>query len=698
MSAYPPRYGQPYEQDEVDLIFLTRNSQSTNRELALRLGRTSDAIAFARRWSDPEAHFPHEAEGRLRRQFGDSARRFGRDQRGACSTVEEAVQRAAQLLQHPPAIPATSEIGTTVLQSTREAAKSEHAAEVKAVDLETATARELPPGTVPQEEETPAAQAPIELDHVSPVAAPETSAVAAAPANFAPADEAQAEVVSDSLVDLKPAPVLEERPGTIALSGGELKIPPSNVGQRAEGPKRPREPRQYRPAVRAPGSPRQAARDEEQAARERSLPIEVRLVLERAGFCRISLLPRRAPGLPEELAVSGSGDPPTLVALQEQWYQDVILPEPGTLLRDGVVWEGYAPDGRSVRWALSGREIYVLCRHVELSGFISAPRLVLGEQHIVLCNMERLEEVKQAIALTGSPEPVILDTTSGVPQDWAGLRGVVPRVPVPSSSSGDILDALRPLADVEIVLEGGIRLERATWLSGYPPRIRLRGDVGAIRSVMIDGQDATLGTDGSYVTPKWDSPGEHQVWCASASRSYSIRDAAEDWEPWDAYTWSMADFSADREPTRPAICGVLVRPPSAAPEESRAIVMPASSPVLLGARPGEIHVCGNRSDVRTETCAGFPSFDPIWAMPADALRCDKRVACVTLIGHPVAVGEFKRQAGRAGRERERRVQAWCAAILDAGRKGLRTEPLRDDVAALWQEYKRRARAIWRSKR
>src|SRR2546428_5188343 len=157
--------------------------------------------------------------------------------------------------------------------------------------------------------------------------------------------------------------------------------------------------------------------------------------------------------------------------------------------------------------------------------------------------------------------------------------------PVASSPQGDILDALRPLADVEIVFEGGIRLERLTWLNGYPPRIRLRGDVGAIDRVVIDEQEATLTRDGGYAVPGWDLPGKHQVWCASAAQFYSIREGAEDWEAWDAYTWSMGDMSATSEQSRAAICGVLVRPPSAAAKESRALIVPASNPILLGAVP-----------------------------------------------------------------------------------------------------------------
>jgi hypothetical protein len=360
--------------------------------------------------------------------------------------------------------------------------------------------------------------------------------------------------------------------------------------------------------------------------------------------------------------------------------------------------------GQQARWSLSGREIYVLARHSELNGFVSAPRLILGEEHVVLCVAERLSEVHAAIALTGSPKPTLLNSDSGIPAGWAGLWGVVPRTAIAPSPAGDILDALRPLAEVEIALEGGIRIDRQTWLSGFPPSVRLRGDTSTIGAVTIDGHDATLSADGGYAVPGWDSPGEHSVWCTSDSRTYAIRGGAEDWESWDAYTWSLGELGAGGTQSRPAICGVLVRPPRAARSDGRAIVVPASNPVLIGAGPEEIEICTPRSDVRAGLCIGFPWFEPIWAIPADALHCDKRTARVLLIGSPQPVAEGEQQpSARPGerrarfhRGRTRGAHAWCEAILTAGRKGLQTEPSRAEIADLWKAYKRSAKALRRS--
>jgi hypothetical protein len=461
-----------------------------------------------------------------------------------------------------------------------------------------------------------------------------------------------------------------------------------------------RTPRQYEPVARVPTFPAtphpRGTASADRETRDRALPVCVRLVFERAGFCRVSLLPRRAPGMPSAIMVSGSGDPPELLALQDEWYQDVFLPNTANLLKKGIEWAGALSEGQHVRWSLSGRELYVLAPHDELNGFVNVPRIVLGGQHVVLCLAERLQEVRSAIALTGSPEPMPLDSENGMPTGWIGLRGVVPHTPVEPSTGGDILDALCPLAEVEIWLEGGIRIDRQTWLSGFPPLIRLRGDTRTIGAIVIDGVEATLSQEGGYVTPGWDSLGDHSVWCTAGSRNYSIREGAEDWEPWDAYRWSHGEAVTKGVAARPAICGVLVRPPRLARAQSRPILVPASNPVLIGAVPGEVEFCMVRRDVRHDVCMGFPWFAPVWAIPADPLHCDKRNARVLLAGAPRPVVPVEPGLQHKRRAHSSDLHAWCIAIRMAGRKGLQTEPQGIDIADLWKAYKQRAKELCRS--
>ena len=465
-------------------------------------------------------------------------------------------------------------------------------------------------------------------------------------------------------------------------------------------------PRQYRPVVRTPPKPEvSSVRKDQRAQRERALSLAVRLIFEPGGFCRVSLLPQRIADLPQELLVSGAEGGVELVTLQEDWYQDVALADIGKLLQCGIKWEATLPESRKVRWSLSGREVYVLASHDSLSGFVSAPRLVLGEQHVVLSAVERRKDVLRAIELTGSPDPDVIAAPEGIPAGWMGFRGVIPHKPVVPSVAGDILDALCPLADTEIVLKGGIRIGRSTWLTDYPPVIQLRGDDKDVE-LTIDGHEAKKGQSGAYTTHGWDLPGDHLIWSASASKSYSISAGLESWAPWDAYGWSWGESSEESEQSRPTICGVLVRSPRNAASGSRGVVRSGSNPIFIGARVGEIEVCRTPPGVRTNVAIGFPAFDPVWAVPADALHSDKRVARVVLAGSPRVpeATNFVPAWGSASNTRQTRrqnalrVKAWCSVILDVGRKGLKPEPNTTEISALWKQYKLTAKRVWRALR
>lgn len=458
--------------------------------------------------------------------------------------------------------------------------------------------------------------------------------------------------------------------------------------------------RQFRPAPRAVQHARNGrAATGSRPAFDRALPIYVRLVFEKAGYCRISLLARKSSSHPDELAISGNSDPPPLVVLQDEWFQDYVPADAGQPLRQGVEWSGVPPNGDVARWSLSGREIYVLAPHPDLSGFVSTTRLVIGDEHVVLCTTERLPLVLEAIAGAGSRVPTVLNSGKGLPAGWVALRGVIPRIPVPANAEGDILNVLRPLAEVQIALEGGIRLARQAWLAGYPPRIRLRGDIQSAGAVRIDGVEATANASGSLSVPGWDQPGQHLVSCASASRTYVIQEGAEEWQGWDAYRWSMGDIETDAIASRCAICGAAVRPPSAVGlDHRRPLVIPVTNMVLIGPTPGDIEKCSARTDLPSAVSLVFPSFRPVWAIPAEPLRCDKRVARVELIGTPDLPDEDESDdrgssSRSSDRENRRRKDVWIDLILDAGRKGLLTEPRRPDIAELWRAYRQHARKL-----
>jgi hypothetical protein len=503
-----------------------------------------------------------------------------------------------------------------------------------------------------------------------------------------------------------PAEQLDFAETGTATAASEVAGPVATAGTDIETPTDIAEPvrsHRYRP----PSPPRVTERRREagQRTRERAQGVDVRIVFDRSGDCRLSLLPKRAAGMPEQLVVSGSGNPPELVALQDEWYQDVSVEEPGRLLQEGVTWSGELCDGRRARWSMGGRAIYVFARHQKLSGFVSTPRLVLGEEQAVLCLCERLGEVREAIRLTGSPEPLILDAGCGSPAGWVCLRGATPQNPVPPREESDILNALCPLADIEIVLDGGIRIERQVWLAGYAPRVRVHGDVKMASPVTIDSAPATQDDQGGYTVAGCDLPGLHTVRCGSTSKNYEIREALEAWDAWDSYTWSMGEQNATVAGNHPAVCGVLVLPPGEVTEQRRVVLVPASHRVLLGTVPGQIQICSKRGDIPLGKCMVFPEFDPVWALPVDVFRCDKRTTRVLLIGEPGTVtpggmlpNAEKEQTSRGAPTSRRQVQAWCAAICSAARKGLETEPGEDEISLLWQQYKRFARSLQRRTR
>jgi hypothetical protein len=242
------------------------------------------------------------------------------------------------------------------------------------------------------------------------------------------------------------------------------------------------------------------------------------------------------------------------------------------------------------------------------------------------------------------------------------------------------------------VLTGGIRVDRSTWLLGFPPKIRLRGYIGDAGDVWIDGQLATFDSnEGQYVAPNWDQLGDHQVWCSGKSMSYTITRGDESWKPWNAYQWSFGELAVGEVSQHPVVCGVLtLSGRHEEPTDSKlcrcGLVVPVSNPVLLGAVPGQIYLSPVRSDVRTCTCTAFPTFEPIWALPRDPLHCDKRRSQVLLLG-PLREPSTTPIVAK--------LAEWCDIVLAASRKRLGTEPKSQEVELTWNKYRQIAKNLRR---
>lgn len=74
---------------------------------------------------------------------------------------------------------------------------------------------------------------------------------------------------------------------------------------------------------------------------------------------------------------------------------------------------------------------------------------------------------------------------------------MIPRTPIASTEAADILNVLRADADIQIILEGGIRIGRSSWLVGHPPKIRMSGQLLSGDRVSVDDKHVQPDADGS---------------------------------------------------------------------------------------------------------------------------------------------------------------------------------------------------------
>ena len=421
--------------------------------------------------------------------------------------------------------------------------------------------------------------------------------------------------------------------------------------------------------------------------------VAVRILFQRGGYCAVSLLASRPPGLPEQFTVSSGAGEVELLELQEDWYEAEVAGDLSDLLRTGFVWTDRET---GQEWVLSGREVFVLASGTEHRGFVSCPRLVLGREHLVLCTAAQFAAVEGELRGAGCSGWSQLGEYDGVPAGWKLLRSVSPQRPVPPSNDNHIFNVLRPLPDIDIALEGGIRLTHNQWLLGYPPEIRIYGDPAHTGEVLIDGDEAVRSELGGYRGPGWDTEGDHQVWCGNTTKSYSLTRAKSSWEFWPAHSFSLP--GAVQEGEKLALCGPVVWSSSIEShlDQRRAIQLPPNNSVLLGARPGELYFAYRRPDVRGAPCLGSPPFYPVWALPTQPLRGDKRRDRILLVGEPLAPdnqAEERQQLGTGGD-----VERWYQMILNAGRKGLAVEPESLATDQLWRSYKQLARRLWKLSR
>jgi hypothetical protein len=334
------------------------------------------------------------------------------------------------------------------------------------------------------------------------------------------------------------SPAAEEVGGTAADIPIDEVIVPTSL---AYTPRRP-PPTKIKPTKGREKSPRLGSNA------EAPLRLRVQLVFGRGGNVEsLALVPDRREGMPCEVRVAGAEGERHLSELRDDCYERILLNDPGGTLFRGAQWCGRG-DASRWRWVLGGRSLYVFAPgdQVGLRGFVSTARLSLHAPHVVLARAEQRDEVLAALAEAGCAKLEANDETMpGVPHGWLLFRDVIPTQAVPMRDECDILNALCPLHEVEPHFVGGIRLERLTWLAGFPPRIRFTGDVEPGFRVMIDDHPAPRAHDDAFEAPNWDAPREHCLWFGDKTVTYALRPMDEQWDCWQAH-----DFG-----TGAAICG-----------------------------------------------------------------------------------------------------------------------------------------------
>lgn len=440
------------------------------------------------------------------------------------------------------------------------------------------------------------------------------------------------------------------------------------------------------PPSTAPARPHSPTHARQVSSTSTDLRLRLQLVFSRSGDVRkLALVPDRQPGMPDQVEIRGTQGRLQFFEAGDERYESVPIIDPSRALEQGIEWRGTG-DVRGWRWVLGGRELYVLVPGDEfgLHGFISTTRLRLNTRHVVLASVRLRDEIVNALAEAGCKRPdADEDTSRGVPCGWVLFRNVTPTCSLPMRTEAHILNVLCPLPDVEPHFIGGLRLERQTWLTGFPPRIQFTGALGDGLRVMIDGHTAQRAGNGAFEAPGWDSDGEHRLWFEDKVETYTLRTMEEKWAFWDAYNFG----------TGAAICGAAIH--QLTEVRWRQVGVLTTNPLLIGARPSEVFYCQLRKDLRCETILTQAPFTPVWALPIDPWHADKQSACIALLNPAEPVVDIRLPSGRGA---SHPFVPWISAIHAARCKGLVLNPDTEEGRSLWRRYGLAAKQLRRRMR
>ena len=375
----------------------------------------------------------------------------------------------------------------------------------------------------------------------------------------------------------------------------------------------------------------------------------------------ISVLLGRVDGMPESLNVDAGGHSIPFHAIDETLYEP-IEPLNADLIAEGFVAE--TQEDPSHRWVRSARDLHAFSQRTGVAGFVSVPRVLIGQENVVLCRAELATTVQQCASSTGS-DPLVEVSGPGVPDGWHCFRGYRPMQQGDFTAIDDLFLALNPHLDASIQLSGGIDSARGRWVPGAPPVIRVLGAILGPDELTIDGKPATESADQGWTAPGWDTLGTHTVRFAGLSRKYEIAEIEEDWPSWST-----------SEDTSLSACGARVADPNGV----QAMAFADGPCWLVGASAGDLALA-ERSIHGTSIAA--PSFPPVWALPPIS---SGRQSPAIALAHGIPP---KRPASMCSRHD---VIFWCQLVRAAG------PPSGAAEGNLWRDYRKLARSLRRSLR
>ena len=455
--------------------------------------------------------------------------------------------------------------------------------------------------------------------------------------------------------------------------------------------KQKKQPTKYQPSIRTRDATKRTRGDntnqtEAITSRVRTFRMHLRVMLGHRNQFRISLLPERTKDLEEEIEIRGpDGQIASWPASQDVWYCDVVPLNFGELLIKGADWE-LSSETQQLRWVLSGREIYVLASSSAgtISGYIPVQRLILFEEHLVLCTKQQEKRVRQALSDAGCPDMGYVSDRDNLPKGWVLFNHVRPTIAVAHDNSAGILNVLRPIHGIEIVLQGGIRLSHTSWLNAHPPAISIRGTDSKELNVMIDGNAAHCDETGKYMAEAWDNPGHHIVFCGGVTKSYELVNTPNEWGFFNAFSYIQ---NVDNERMF-SICGPAVLPGS---ENEFVSLAPGKNTCIIGTVPGQIAISSMDVGIRRGEYLAVADFPIVWVLPSNPLTCSKPNSYVKMI----SCEEVVKRIEVGNRKINQNILRWCHAILDASRRQLRVEPATEETKQLWESYIKTARRYWR---